>query len=163
MTRAAIYARISRDDGSALGVSRQAEDCRALIERHGWTAGPEFVDNDVSAYSGRRRPQYDALLEAVAAGEVEAIVAWHPDRLHRSPRPLEVSIDLSESTGCKVATVQAGELHLSAASGRMTARVVGAVARHESEQQAERMRRQKRQAAEMGLPGTGYRPFGYEP
>ena len=28
MTQAAIYARISKDDGSALGVSRQVKDCR---------------------------------------------------------------------------------------------------------------------------------------
>ena len=51
---AAIYARISSDqDGTALGVTRQIEDCRALAKKLGWTVGEEYVDNDISAYSGK--------------------------------------------------------------------------------------------------------------
>ena len=54
---AAIYARISSDqDGTTLGVQRQLEDCRKLAADLGWQVVDEYVDNDLSAYSGKRRP-----------------------------------------------------------------------------------------------------------
>jgi DNA invertase Pin-like site-specific DNA recombinase len=162
--RAAIYVRISKDRaGSGLGVARQEEDCRALVASAGWEVGEVFVDNDLSAYSGRERPAYRRMLDAVAAGGFGAVVAWHPDRLHRSPTELEAFIDVVESSGVAVATVRAGALDLGSAAGRMTARVVGAVARHESEQKSERHRAKTAQLAAAGLPsGGGRRPFGFE-
>ena len=58
-----IYARISSDrDGDRLGVERQLEDCLRLAERKGWQVAERFVDNDVSAWSGRQRPEYARLL-----------------------------------------------------------------------------------------------------
>jgi DNA invertase Pin-like site-specific DNA recombinase len=73
----------------------------------------------------------------VRAGRLDAVVTWHPDRLHRSPREVEAFIDIVNAAGIRVATVQAGEYDLSTASGRMTARVVGAVSRHESEHKSD--------------------------
>jgi site-specific DNA recombinase len=35
--RAAIYTRISSDSGTALGIARQEQDCRALAVQRGWT------------------------------------------------------------------------------------------------------------------------------
>lgn len=105
-------------------MARQEQDCRALIEARGWSAGGVFTDNDVSAYSGRVRPGYRAMLDGVAAGEYGAVVAWHPDRLHRRPAELEEFIDVVEAAGVTVATVRAGEIDLATASGRMVARVV---------------------------------------
>ena len=58
----AVYARISSDDGQALGVSRQLEDCRKLAASLGWVVGEEYVDNDISAYSGKHRPEYQRML-----------------------------------------------------------------------------------------------------
>jgi site-specific DNA recombinase len=53
-TAAAIYARISRDDeGTAAGVGRQVEDCHKLAESLGWEVASKYVDNDISAYSGK--------------------------------------------------------------------------------------------------------------
>src|SRR5262245_3441044 len=134
MTTAAVYARISTDrTGAGLGVQRQEADCRELATRMGWTVGEVFVDNDMSASCGKRRPEYERLLGALETKAVGAVLAWHPDRLHRSPTELEAFIDVIERTKAKVATVQSGEVDLSTPSGRMTARVVGAVARHEVE------------------------------
>lgn len=56
---AAIYARISSDQaGEGIGVQRQVEDCRKLAANIGWELGEEYVDNDMSAYSGKPRPNY---------------------------------------------------------------------------------------------------------
>jgi DNA invertase Pin-like site-specific DNA recombinase len=161
--RAAVYARISDDrEGTALGVARQLDDARALVERRGWTVVAEYTDNDISAYSGKRRPGYERLLDAVVAGEADVVVAWHPDRLHRSPRELERFIEAVEAAGVAVATVQAGDIDLSTPTGRMVARIVGATARHESEHKAERIKRKHRELALAGRwTGGGGRPFGY--
>jgi DNA invertase Pin-like site-specific DNA recombinase len=134
-----------------------------LIDRRGWTVAGIYVDDDRSAYNGRRRPAYEELLTQLRAGAFDAIVAWHPDRLHRSPRELEDFIDLVEASQIAVATVQAGEYDLGSASGRMTARVVGAVARAESEHKSERIKRQREQAASRGQYHGGRRSYGYAP
>lgn len=160
---AAIYCRISQDrTGDLLGVQRQETDCRALAERQGWEVVQVYVDDDRSAYSGKPRPQYNRMLQAIKDGTIDALIAWHPDRLHRSPVELEEFIALVESTGAAVATVQSGSWDLTTPSGRMTARVVGAVARHESEHKSERLKRQREQAALAGEPHGGQRSFGYK-
>jgi DNA invertase Pin-like site-specific DNA recombinase len=87
---AAIYARISSDqDGTGLGVARQVKECRALAESRGWTVVEEFVDNDISAYSGKTRPQYQRMLTAMRDGRVTAVIVYHLDRLTRRPKELE--------------------------------------------------------------------------
>lgn len=160
--RAALYARISRDiEGSGLGVERQLEDCRALADARGFEVVQEVTDNDVSAYSGRWRPGYRSLLELVDTGTVDAVVCWHTDRLHRSPLELEEYITISERRKVATYTVQAGELDLSTSSGRMTARVHGAVSRQESERKSERISRQKQQAAKSGKFLGGRIPWGW--
>ncbi|MCA1835805.1 MAG: recombinase family protein, partial [Actinobacteria bacterium] len=140
MTRsAAIYCRISRDrEGAGLGVERQEQDCRELADRLGWTVTAVHTDNDVSAYSGKPRPGYKALLADLEAGRADAVLAWHTDRLHRSPTELETYIAACEVRGVPTHCVKAGVLDLSTASGRMTARITGAVARHEVEHMIER-------------------------
>jgi site-specific DNA recombinase len=77
--RAAIYARISSDrDGDQLGVRRQLADCEALAARRGWEIAERYVDDDVSAYSGRVRPEYRRMLEDLTAGIVDAVVVLGP-------------------------------------------------------------------------------------
>jgi DNA invertase Pin-like site-specific DNA recombinase len=163
MSRAAIYVRISRDRvGAGLGVQRQESDCRELVEKHGLEVAGLYADNDLSASSGKRRPEYLRMLEDIAAGRVDAVVAWHTDRLHRSPTELENYITACEPRGVPTYTVKAGPLDLSTPSGRMVARQLGAVARYEVEHQVERQQRAKLQAATAGKYGGGQRPYGYE-
>lgn len=164
MTNAAVYARISKDnDGTALGVKRQQDDCQALCERHGWNVVEVIVDNDESAYTGRTRPGYARLLDGIEHGVFDTVVAWHPDRLHRNPRELEDFIDLVERSGATVQTCTAGEYDLATPEGRLHARIVGSVARKESEDKSRRLRRKHVELAEAGkVSGGGRRPFGYE-
>src|SRR3954465_6999936 len=133
--RAAVYCRISRDKvGARLGVERQRVDCVELAERRDLTVVETFTDNDVSAYSGKRRPGYQRMLEGIERGRIDVVLAWHPDRLHRSPKELEAYIDVCSVRNVATHCVRAGEVDLSTANGRMVARIAGAVARHESEQ-----------------------------
>lgn len=160
--RTFIYCRISADrEGSGLGVDRQRKDCETLAATLGWTVTDTFIDNDLSAYSGKPRPAYLAMLEAIDNGQGDAIIAWHTDRLHRSPAELETFITLCDRHSTVVRTVQAGELDLSTPSGQMTARIVGAVARHEIDHARKRMIAAHAQAAENGR-AHGKIPFGYQ-
>ena len=160
---AAIYARISQDrDGLRAGVDRQVEECRALAARLGWQIGAVYADDDVSAFSGRRRPEYERMLRGLRDGTVDGVLVWHPDRLHRRPRELEAFIQLVEAHDFHVATVQTGEYDLSTPTGRAIARTLGAWAAHESEHKGERVKSAIRQRVEQGLPNGGVRPYGYE-
>ncbi|MEU9894276.1 recombinase family protein [Streptomyces phaeochromogenes] len=160
--RAVIYLRISQDrTGAHLGVDRQREDCEALAERNSWNVVDTYIDNDLSAFSGKRRPGYRQMLTDLDDGTATVVIAWHTDRLHRSPTELEEYIDLSERRGVNTHTCQAGPIDLSTPSGRMTARILGAVARHESEHKGERVARARRQKALAGEWMGGIRPFGW--
>ena len=159
--RAGIYVRISRaGDGSTLGVERQEPPCRALCERNGWEVAEVYRDNDLSAFNGRR-PGYQRLLTDAKAGRIGAIVAWDADRLTRQPIENEGLIDLAERHGTKLATVT-GEYDLATSSGRLHFRIKGAVARHESEHRAERLRLKHDEIARAGRHHGGPRPFGFE-
>ena len=61
--------------------------CRELARRKGWAViEPAYEDNDLSAFSGKRRPGYEQLLADAKAGRINVIVAWHADRLTASQR-----------------------------------------------------------------------------
>jgi len=161
--RAAIYVRISSDsEGQGLGVERQAELCRDLAKRHGWQVADVYEDNDLSAFSGKARPAYRRLLDDMRAGTVNAVVAWHTDRLTRRDRELLDFIDLVNQTGCGVETVQTGDLNLSTYDGRMVAKILGNIAMRESEHRSARLKAKHAQLAKAGGDGGGGRAFGYE-
>ena len=153
--RAGVYVRISHDPrGLRAGVERQRQDCERYCRERGWEVHDVYEDNDVSAYSGKPRPAYGRLLADVEEGRVQAVVAWHNDRLHRSPRELETFISLVERTGCRVAIVTGGDYDLTTPDGRLAARIVGAVARKESEDKSRRIRRKHLELAESGRPAS---------
>jgi site-specific DNA recombinase len=161
---AAIYARISSDpNGLALGVARQIEDCKAWAHKQGTVVAEVYVDNDVSAYSGKPRPEYRRMCDDIKEGLRDGVIAWHLDRLHRSPKELEDFIVLIEATSTEVHTVTGGDYDLSTPHGRVTARILGAVARHESEDKSRRITRKATELAQSGKRnGGGTRAYGYD-
>ncbi len=146
--------------GEALGVGRQLEDCRELAARKGWTLVEEYVDNDVSAYSTKPRPQYVRMLKAIRDGAIDGVVVWDEDRLTRRPIEIEEFIELADDYRFELASV-AGDIDISTESGRLHLRIKAAVARDEVEKKARRQRRQRQQAAEDGRQCGGPRAFGY--
>ncbi|MFH8717217.1 recombinase family protein [Streptomyces zaomyceticus] len=168
VVRCFIYARISEDrEGAGLGIERQVEDCEALAEQLSgrdveYRVDRIFQDNDLSAYSGKPRPDYTDMLAALREGEGDCVLAWHTDRLHRSPSELEEYIDVCEPRRVDTRTAKAGHLDLTTATGRMIARQLGVQARYEVERMIERQRRKRDQMAERGEFFGGRRPFGYE-
>src|SRR5258707_8856553 len=107
--RAAVYLRQSHDrTGDGLGIDRQRDDVRRLIEARGWTLAAEFVDNDVSALSRKPRPQFTAMMTRVDAGEFDVIVARHIDRLLRRLAELESTLERCQAAGVAIVTASDG-------------------------------------------------------
>jgi hypothetical protein len=70
-------------------------------------------------------------------------------------------MELADRHGVALANVS-GDTDLSTPDGRFKARIMGAVARQESEKKGERMRREAEQAARRGVPRGSRRAFGYD-
>lgn len=160
---ACIYCRMSEDrEGGGLGIDRQREDCETLAAELGLTVIKVYTDNDLSAYSGKPRPDYQQMLDDLRAGLYGTVIAWHTDRLHRRPSELEEYIDVCEPRNVQTRTVKAGALDLTTATGRWQARQLGAMARYEVERMIERQRRARDQKVQRGEWSGGPRPYGWE-
>lgn len=164
--RVALYARISSDtEGKGAGVARQLQDCHAMAATLGWGVAGEYFDNDVSAYSGRRRPEYDRLLTDIADGLVDGLLVWHQDRLHRRPIELEHFFAVIDRAGIsKHVRSVTGNTDFGTGDGILSARIVGAMAAKESDDKSRRVARKAEEKAAAGVPHkSGIRPFGYDP
>ena len=137
------------------GVRRQLKDCEALAARKGWEVAERYVDDDVSAYSGRVRPEYQRMLGDLAAHVVDAVIVWDLDRLHRRPKELEEFFELCEAAGIRSLASVAGDVDLATHDGQFTARILGAVARKESDDKSRRIKRKVLELAQAGRDAGG--------
>lgn len=164
VVRAGVYARISSDrEADGLGVARQVADCKRLAERKGWQVAGVYVDDDVSAWSGKKRPEYARVLADLEAGSINGLLVYDLDRLHRQPSELEAFIDLCQRLGLTNVASVSGDIDLTTADGQFQARILGAVAKKESDDKSRRISRKHLEIAERGgVSGGGSRPYGYE-
>jgi DNA invertase Pin-like site-specific DNA recombinase len=159
----AVYARISQDrGGEGLGVQRQLIDCRAEAKRRGWDVAEEYVDDDISAYSGKLRPAYRQMLDHIRDGTRDGVIVWHLDRLHRRPIELEEFVQTCTKAGLTNVVTLHGDFNLGSGDGLLVARLLSAVAANESDSKRRRGRRKALEVAEAGKPHMGGpRAFGY--
>jgi site-specific DNA recombinase len=162
--RATIYERISEADADdRSGIERHIKEDRELAEKLGWQVAHVLSDHDISAYSGKRRPDYEKLLDLIRTGQTDGVITWHTDRMHRNPGEQDEYIKLCKRHGIQTVAVRVGTIDFSTASGEFNARVMGLVNYFESQHKAERVRSKHRELAEQGKWHGGIRCFGYEP
>lgn len=65
----------------------------------------EYVDNDISACSGKTRPSYERMLIDIGAGRIDAVLVYRLDRLIRRPAEFEHVIDDCTAARVDVTTV----------------------------------------------------------
>lgn len=160
--RVAIYLRQSQDrTGEQLGIDRQREDCLKLIAARGWTLAAEFIDNDVSATSRKPRPQFNAMMRGVDAGEFNVIVTRHMDRLLRRLAELEMVLERCQKAKTTIVTAADG-VDTGTDGGRLVARLLSSVAQGEVERKSARQRSAVAQAAKQGRWVGGRRAFGFD-
>lgn len=150
-----LYARISEDEvGQEKGVTRQLADLRDLsVRRNGRVVG-EWSDNDISAKNAAPRPDYDALIAAVAApnptGRQRRILTVHTSRLWRNRVERGAGIDALGKLGLIIVQLNGPELDLRSAQGRWMADMLGTTDTAESETKSERICDAARERAHEG-------------
>lgn len=144
-----------------MGVARQIRLCRKRCEERGYEVIVVLEDNDMSAWRGKARPGYDQLLKVIRHGDVDVVVAFHQDRLTRSPIDLEDIATACERADVIVDFVEGGTVDMTTPNGLMVARITGAVARHESDHKAARIRAKHQELAESGAAASLHVAYGY--
>jgi site-specific DNA recombinase len=166
--RAAIYTRISRDEAkTGIKVENQERACRDLAERLGLDVAEVFTDNDISAMRStrgkRKRARWYDLLDAIRAGQVDAVLATEPERVQRELRDLLDYIEACQLHNVPTYTVRGGDYDLSNPDGRAHAAIITAFKQAEAEKIKQRMQAGYLDRAKRGLWNGRTRPFGYEP
>jgi site-specific DNA recombinase len=164
IARAAIYARISREDEDNVdNTDIQIDECLEFINHMGWQHADTYRDDNISAYSGKRRDDYQRLIADIEANKIDLIVATEMTRLNRR---LWHSIDLfrmaETTTLCRIATTDGGGADLSTREGIQTAVTLAIEAEKESLRISVRQKRKHRALAKDGKANGGPRPYGYE-
>lgn len=146
-----------------MGVQRQVEDCRKLADELGWVVAEEYVDNDISAYSGKKRPAYEEMLTDLADGRRDGVLVYHADRLTRRPIELEQFLEVVTRAGVSnVRFVAGAAVDVANGDGLLVLRMLAAVAANESASKSRRVRRKLDEVAAAGMPHGGFRrPFGF--
>lgn len=162
--RAVIYARISESrDLDTAGIDRQISECTDMARRHGLTIVGVRQDLNISAYSGKDRPGFSALLSDMAAGRVDYVLAWAVDRLTRNTSDNERLLVAATTAGVRILTVQDGATDLDTDGGKLVSRFTALISSFESERKSSRTTAAAKHRALRGLPPGGARSFGYSP
>lgn len=171
----AIYTRISQDkERDQRAVARQKRDCEVHIKkliRDGIVPSglrvEHYSDNSESAFKENqraKRTEFARMLDDADAGYVEAIVAYHSDRLYRRvPDLYDVARAVKKNDHLTVQTVKSGSVDFSTPVGRLAAVMLAAIAEYEVEIKSVRQMSESDQIAATGDPRRGgRRPFGYD-
>src|SRR5216683_7308046 len=158
-----VYCRKSRKgDKQQITVNRQKRLALADCEKLGLSVDPKniFIDNGASAWMrNRKRPGWDELIKAARRGEIKHIVCYHPDRLMRQPFDLEELLQISDEYGIMLYGRMDGR-NLQDHNDRYALRIEIAHACRSSDDTSRRLKDQKQERAENGLP-MGARAYGY--
>lgn len=158
----------------------QAEDCAKFVTVRGGIYVHTYEEPDTSAYKHRRirlpdgrtvyrvvRPVFDQALEDLKRGctvsgeRLDGLIVYDIDRLTRDPRHLEDCIEVVVHYGRPIIDVT-GSLDLLTDNGRTMARVIVATANKQSADTARRVKRKAAAMQQAGIPGGGFRPFGWQ-
>lgn len=165
--RAGIYCRLSLAAmGDTTHVDEQEQVCRRLLPRAATVAYQHvYKDNSRSAWRrDRRRPGWEALLEAIRGGELDMVAIYHGDRLVRQPRDLEDLIDVGSERGITIVS-PTGTYNLADPDHQMMLRWMVARAKNEIDHLSRRMKEGHARRRRQGIVrkgGRGGRPYGFE-
>jgi len=164
--RCVIYCRKSSSDGldrDYTSIDCQTDTCKAFIERHaseGWTfTGKVYADGGFSGGT-TNRPDFQRMMEAVRANEVDVIVIYKLDRISRNKRDFWNLVHELQQYGVTISTAtQFVEMQTS--GGRAATGVMMDFAEYEREIDSERINGQIRAARMAGRWASAATPYGY--
>lgn len=161
---------------------RKKDDCSLDTQKHvitqWWDANKEmFPDHEFArddkghlwfysdpAFSASKvplakRPQGQAMLARAAPGDI--IVVARLDRIFRSTKDTQETMDLIVSRGMDVISINEPYFRWRTASDRMVGKILATVAEHESERLGERISMAHKSRVARGLPSGGWVPIGW--
>lgn len=163
--RAGVYCRISVEDADnpSLSPESQRTECEKLCKANGYQVSKTYVDRGISAYSGARRPRYEAMLADVVAGKIDVVVAYSIDRLTREGVAGFARLaEVVTAAGAELITVHDPALNITSALGQGVAALMASIARMESERISTRVKTANLRELDAGLPHQGgNRAYGY--
>jgi site-specific DNA recombinase len=159
---AALYARVSSDrQKENHTIASQVAALMQFAETNGYLVPSEWQFQD-DGYSGATlvRPGLEALRDLAAAGEIQTVLIYSPDRLSRK---YAYQVLLAEELArCGVELIFLRAPSGATAEDQLLVQFQGMIAEYERAQIAERSRRGKRHRAQQGsinvLSGA---PYGY--
>lgn len=157
------YCRISYDKrGAAEGVGTQHVENENSADELGLTIAQTYTDNDLSAFSGIERPDYQRMIEDIEAGKIGTLIIRHADRLHRSVEEVSRFIKVARAHDVKLYSGMKGSFYnLNKAAGRKDLINDTLNAEYESDHRGERVSDARKRQARNGDYGGGVRPFGW--
>ena len=151
--RIVAYARVSSRE--------QAEDTNALEQQKARlrTAGATEIFLDVESGTNDARPKLKELMDLVAAGQVNKVIATRMDRVARSLPKLRQVIDVFQESGVNLVILDQ-HLDLTTPQGRMMVNLLGSFAEWETDLLSERIKHgmQHRRNQTLACPQA---PWGY--
>jgi site-specific DNA recombinase len=162
MKTAAIYARVSSDKQKEENtIASQTAALRAFAQQQGFSVPDEWVIED-EGYSGATliRPGLEKVRDLSAAGQIEAVLVYSPDRLSRK---YAYQVLLMEEFGRHdVETVFIKAPQTATPEDQLLVQFQGMIAEYERAQILERSRRGKRHRALQGVVNVLCgAPYGY--
>jgi DNA invertase Pin-like site-specific DNA recombinase len=150
--RYAIYLRKSTEDPEkqVRSVEDQRSECIKLAEDNEIIVLEEnIIEEHKSAKEVGIRPKFRNLLDRVIAGELDGIIAWHPNRLSRNMGEAGEIIDLLDKKIIKDLKF-ASHTFVNDPSGKMLLGIVFVMAKQYSEQLSTDINRGNRKSVEVG-------------
>jgi site-specific DNA recombinase len=157
----AIYARKSTEglERQYRSIADQIDDCRILARRDGLRLVGEPIEERKSAKVAKKRPQFKDLIKRIKSGEIDGIIAWHPDRLARNMSEASIILDMLNNGQLK--DLKFFSLPFSNdPAGRMMLGLMFVLATHYSDELSQKATRGVRKKFSEGGLG-GYSRLGY--
>jgi DNA invertase Pin-like site-specific DNA recombinase len=186
MTLCDLYLRLSDGRTENGSFTDREKSLRGKAKVLGWTVHRVVIENDLmngsksaSAFKRRKigttpdgkpimrvwRPGFRSILDDLAAGRVQAVLAEDLDRTMRDPRDAEDLIDIVRERGAYADSLS-GSLRFTAGGTDaevMMARIAVTVAAKASADTARRVAGGRQRQAGNGQWGGGRRPYGFRP
>ena len=156
------YSRVSTEEQARHGVSMDNQDNKIRLQAE----LSEYHLVDIIRDPGRsakdmNRPGIRRVIEAVKAGEVDAVIIHKLDRLTRSVADLDSFIRLLNKKGIALISVK-DSIDTKTAGGRMVLNVLASISQWEREAIGERTAEALRHKRDRGEYTGGDVPFGYD-
>ncbi|WP_152476721.1 recombinase family protein [Nocardiopsis salina] len=157
------YCRVSMDRAhGGEGEGSQHEENVELAQDFDREITASYVDNDVSAYSGVQRPEYERLCRDIERGAIASVTFWHANRLHRDIEQASQFLRLVRTHGVRLFSVaKGGEYNLNRSAGRQDFLSDTLKSQGESDERGDRIALARKRQARNGDFGGGVRPYGW--